>query len=215
MIAARIVSYIVEYTAPAWHRRHVDSRPRRAIHPPISPYHGHPRSIPFVRPLNGQAEPPPWCSIIDTYPSCRLAFPWLHVPDAFRPSILCLCILPASHQLVSWSRVNWKIFSSMDRKVYTNFVRGKFQSVKSMIFLLMKLYSLFLFDTKKCIIDVDVVLIRASKKKEKRRKRKAINLLVERWTSFQSTSFQVLQNEEGKGWEPLLVAMASINRLTG
>ena len=80
----------------------------------------------------------------------------------------------------------------MDRKVYTNFVRGKFQSVKSMI-------SLFLFDTKKCIIDVDVVLIRASKKKEKRRKRKAINLLVERWTSFQSTSFQVLQNEEGKG----------------
>lgn len=116
---------------------------------------------------------------------------------------------------VSWSRVNWKIFSSMDRKVYTNFVRGKFQSVKSMIFLLMKLYSLFLFDTKKCIIDVDVVLIRASKKKEKRRKRKAINLLVERWTSFQSTSFQVLQNEEGKGWEPLLVAMASINRLTG
>lgn len=91
MIAARIVSYIVEYTAPAWHRRHVDSRPRRAIHPPISPYHGHPRSIPFVRPLNGQAEPPPWCSIIDTYPSCRLAFPRLHVPDALRPSILCLC----------------------------------------------------------------------------------------------------------------------------
>lgn len=87
----------------------------------------------------------------------------------------------------------------MDRKVYTNFVRGKFQSVKSMIFLLMKFYSLFLFDTKKCIINVDVVLIRASKKKEKRRKRKAINLLVERWTSFQSTSFQVLQNEEGKG----------------
>lgn len=84
----------------------------------------------------------------------------------------------------------------MDRKVYTNFVRGKFQSVKSMIFLLMKLYSLFLFDTKKCIIDVDVVLIRASKK---RRKRKAINLRAERWTSFQSTSFQVLQNEEGKG----------------
>lgn len=72
-IAARIVSYIVEYTAPVWHRRHVDSRPRRAIHPPISPYHGHPpRTIPLVRPLNGQAKPPPWCSIIDTYPSRRL-----------------------------------------------------------------------------------------------------------------------------------------------
>lgn len=74
---------------------------------------------------------------------------------------------------VSWPRVNWKIFSSMDRKVYTNFVRGKFQSVKSMIFLLMKLYSLFLFDTKKCIIDVDVVLIRASKKKGKKKKKKS------------------------------------------
>lgn len=72
MIAARIVSYIVEYTAPVWHRRHVDSRPRRAIHPPISPYHRHPpRTIPLVRPLNGQAKPPPWCSIIDTYPSRR------------------------------------------------------------------------------------------------------------------------------------------------
>lgn len=78
MIAARIVSYIVEYTAPVWHRRHVDSRPRRAIHPPISPYHGHPpRTIPHVRPLNGQAKPPPWCSIIDTYPSRRHAFPGL------------------------------------------------------------------------------------------------------------------------------------------
>lgn len=75
MIAARIVSYIVEYTAPVWHRRHVDSRPRRAIHPPISPYHRHPpRIVPFVRPLNGRAKPPPWCSIIDTYPSRRLAF---------------------------------------------------------------------------------------------------------------------------------------------
>lgn len=59
----------------------------------------------------------------------------------------------------------------MDRKVYTNFVRGKFQSVKSMIFLLMKLYSLFLFDTKKCIIDI--VLIRASKKKGKKKKKKS------------------------------------------
>lgn len=78
MIAARIVSYIVEYTAPVWHRRHVDSRPRRAIHPPISPYHRHqPRIVPLVRPLNGRAKPPPWCSIIDTYPSRRLAFPGL------------------------------------------------------------------------------------------------------------------------------------------
>lgn len=42
-----------------------------------------------------------------------------------------------------------------------------------MIFLLMKLYSLFLFDTKKCIIDVDVVLIRASKKKGKKKKKKS------------------------------------------
>jgi len=74
MIAARIVSYIVEYTAPVWHRRHVDSRPRRAIHPPISPYRRHPpRTIPLARPLNGQAESPPWCSIIDTYRSRRLA----------------------------------------------------------------------------------------------------------------------------------------------
>lgn len=83
MIAARIVSYIVEYTAPAWHRRHVDSRPRRAIHPPISPYHGHPRSIPFVRPLNGQAEPPPWCSIIDTYPS---------MPPRISPAACSRCV---------------------------------------------------------------------------------------------------------------------------
>jgi len=60
MIAARIVSYIVEYTALVWHRRHVDSRPHRAIHPPISPYHRHPpRTIPLIRPLNGQAKPPP------------------------------------------------------------------------------------------------------------------------------------------------------------
>lgn len=40
-----------------------------------------------------------------------------------------------------------------------------------MIFLLMKLYSLFLFDTKKCIIDI--VLIRASKKKGKKKKKKS------------------------------------------
>jgi len=73
MIAARIVPYIVEYTAPVWHRRHVDSRLRRAIHPPISPYQHPPRTIPLARPLNGQAESPPWCSIIDTYPSRRLA----------------------------------------------------------------------------------------------------------------------------------------------
>lgn len=75
MIAARLVSYIVEYTAPVWYRRHVDSRPRRAIHPPISPYHKHPPRISLVRPLNGRAKPPPWCSIIDTYPSRCLELP--------------------------------------------------------------------------------------------------------------------------------------------